>query len=271
MIRRDAQLADGSAAWVLISQIEHARISAQLAARCTGRFGKDQIADDIRREVIAAIVHHDDGWAQWEQAPRIDPQGRPVSFMELETREALEIWNRSIDSASVHGPLAGWIVAGHFARLTRKYSDATRTEPRAVQWYDDVQTRRAAWLVAWQSVNPAERTTTVADDALQWLWTFDEVSLWFCTTCPAVGDARAAMQQPRPAGQGTPIEMLLASAGNGASSAAPWRFDVAAVDVDAAARIVPAASYENAGALDADSRPHALRWQFKTLAPGGRR
>ena len=38
MIRRDIRLADGAAGWMLISQIEHARISAELAARCTGRF-----------------------------------------------------------------------------------------------------------------------------------------------------------------------------------------------------------------------------------------
>jgi hypothetical protein len=265
MIRRDVQLADSSAAWALISQVSHARISAQLASHCTGRFKVGQAPEDIRREVLAAIEHHDDGWAEWERAPQLDVQQRPVSFMELDTAEALAIWTRSVDSAAAHGPLSGWMVAGHFSRLTRKYSDATRTDPQAARWYEAMQQRRSQWLAEWQAIDPAVRTSALADEALEWLWTFDEVSLWFCCTCQESGEKHSTMAQSKPAGQGTPIAMLLQPGGNGAAGASPWRFDAASIDIEAAARIVPARRYESAEALLVAARPSALRWQF--MAP----
>jgi hypothetical protein len=268
MIRRDAKLDDGSAAWVLVSQIEHARISAQLAAHCTGRFGAGEVSDELRREVLAAIRHHDDGWNDWEHSPRLDvDSGKPLSFMELDAAEAIPIWNRSIDAAATYGPLATWMVAGHFSRLTRKYSDATRTDPQAIQWYDGMQQRRAQWLTQWQADEPATRTAALAEEALQWLWSFDEVSLWFCCTCPAAGQRPQARSEPpaKPAGQGTPIEMQLAASGNGLAGATPWLFDSPGIDIEASARVVPAQRYKNVEALFAAAAPHTLRWQF--LAP----
>ena len=64
MIRRDVQLADGAPAWALISQIEHARISALFASQCRGQFGPAH-ASLIRDEVLVAIAAHDDGWREW--------------------------------------------------------------------------------------------------------------------------------------------------------------------------------------------------------------
>lgn len=269
MIRRDAKLADGAAAWLLISQVEHARISAQLAAHCTGSFGAGSVSDDIRRQVLAAIEHHDDGWAPWERAPRIDDQQRPVSFMELHTAEAIPIWTGSIDAAAAHGPLAAWMVAGHFSRLTRKYSDATRSDPQAALWYESIEQRRAEWLRQWQADEPTVRTASLAEEALQWLWTFDEVSLWFCCTCPAASETKtsASDDRSRPVGQGAPVEMELRAGGHGAAGASPWRFDVPAIAIEAAARIVPAQPYEGAEALFAAAQPLTLRWQF--MAPIG--
>lgn len=271
MIRRDVQLPDGSAGWMLVSQIEHARISAQLAEHCLGRFNSPQLAD-VRREVLAAIEHHDDGWAEWERSPRLDAEQRPVSFMELATPEALEIWSRSIESAAEHGPLAARTVGGHFSRLIDKYSDSTRTDPQAAQWYAAMQRRGADWLDQWMSAQPAVRNESLADEALQWLWAFDEASLWFCCTCP-VGceDARDLRRQARVIGRGTSIEMEFSTLGagvgddrtRGVAFAAPWRFDVESINIEAAGRIVPARRYDSAGALFVASEPHTLRWQLR--------
>jgi hypothetical protein len=272
MIRRDAKLPDGAAAWVLISQIEHARISAQLAAHCVGFFS-DPALTDVRREVLTAIARHDDGWGEWEQAPRIDAKlHRPVSFMELELSEALEIWSKSVAAAAKHGELAARMVGGHFARLLEK-SEHARHHAKAAAWLADIQQRRDDALSASKAMNPSLPARDIAREALQWLWTFDEVSLWFCCTCPAAGQARPNIEQPAVVGRWTPIEMELEAAGDiardqpsrGIASAKPWRFDYAAIDLEAAARIVPARRYENAEALFAAARPHTLRWQF--IAP----
>jgi hypothetical protein len=265
LIRRDAKLADGTAAWLLISQIEHARISAQLAAHCTGRFGAGNVAEDIRREVLASIEHHDDGWAEWEIAPRIDADGRPASFMELEPAESVAIWTRSIAAAEEYGPLAAWMVAGHFARLMGK-SEHAALDRHAKAWQEGVKVLRGAALSQWQAANPTFRTEELAEEALQWLWSFDELSLWFCCTCPSVGERPKSLGlRDKLAGQGAPIEMQLQASGNGLAGAAPWRFNAASIDIEAAARIVPVERYATADALLAACQPQTLRWQF--MAP----
>jgi hypothetical protein len=269
MIRRVIQFPDGAAGWVLISQIEHARISGQLAAHCLGRFTANELAD-VRRELLTAIACHDDGWADWERSPRLDATlARPVSFMELEVAEALDVWTKSITAAEQQGPLAAWMVTGHFSRLLEN-SDHARHDPLAATWLGEMRQRREKWLADWRARNPAVRTRGVAEEALQWLWAFDEVSLWFCCHCPVGGERRPNAPQQSRVGRGTPIEMELFASGarvgaaksRGAAGATPWRFDVALIDIEAAGCIVPVRRYENSQALLAAAEPHTLRWRL---------
>ncbi len=113
MIRREIQFAVGVQQWLLISQIEHARLSGELAELCLSRFGgEDTALDGVRHELLQAIIHHDDGWAGWEAAPRLDPKlGRPLSFLELPLAEALTVWSNSIEAAHAFGEFAAWVVA----------------------------------------------------------------------------------------------------------------------------------------------------------------
>src|SRR5689334_17630417 len=104
MIRRDWVDVDGRAAWLLISQVEHARISGEL---CQNWSAVQALPADVRAEIVAAVFRHDDGWAEWEQAPEVDARtGRPREFTEMPLTESLEIWSRSIDQSTSVGDLA---------------------------------------------------------------------------------------------------------------------------------------------------------------------
>ena len=165
MIRRDVQLADGSLGWALISQIEHARISALLASQCEGRFGPAN-SSLVRDEVLVAVAAHDDGWREWEQAPRLDEKvGRPLSFMELAVGDATVIWSKSIAIAEEIGPLAAWMVSSHFMRLL-DHSEHAKLEPLAQAWLSDIRPRREAWFAKWQAIEPELRDADVAAEAL---------------------------------------------------------------------------------------------------------
>jgi hypothetical protein len=279
MIRRDIKMADGAAGWALIPQVEHARISAQLAERCLGRFGveanrsasDDEDCASIRAEVLAAIRCHDDGWTEWEQCPRLDPQlRRPLSFMELEPAEAIAIWIKSIASAEQYGPLAGWMVAGHFVRLLRKW-DAALREAFPRWWLDETEQRRTDWLAQWQQVDPQRRTSEIAEEALEWLWAFDETSLWFCCSCPSREDLPAKRIPPYVAGATTPVELELSAitaadapaATGGSATAIPYRFDGSAIDLIAAGRLVNAGRYSDCNELFAASEPTTLHWRLQ--------
>lgn len=273
MIRREVQLADGSLYWALISQIEHARISAQLASHCRGQFGAES-ASLIRDEVLVAIAAHDDGWREWETAPRLDAQlGRPLSFMELPVADATAIWSKSIAIADEIGPLAAWMVSGHFMRLL-DHSEHARFEPQAQAWLAEIAPRREAWFAKWRSYDPDARDAAVADEALQWLWAFDEASLWFCCRCPVGDETRQDAAGVSASGRGTPVELKLSGEGarvigepdRGVAHAAPWRFDVESIELEANALLVPARRYDSPQQLLAAGRPHLLRWRLIAAA-----
>lgn len=93
MIRRDS-----GDDWLLISQVQHARLAADLA-RVWGnpRVPPLPVADQL----VRAVRDHDNGWWSWEQAPEIDPAaGWPRSFTEMPMPVATRIWTASIESAA---------------------------------------------------------------------------------------------------------------------------------------------------------------------------
>src|SRR6187401_2881008 len=124
MIRREIKPNDKSTIWLLVSQVEHAQISGELVRNWRDEFSPD---------VAEAITHHDDGWAEWESEPKMNAViGAPYSFLEMPLAESLVIWDRSIVSARKFGPLAGYIVAGHFYNLLADSDHAN--EPATVAW-----------------------------------------------------------------------------------------------------------------------------------------
>ena len=96
MIRRD----DGND-WLLISQVDHAHLAAEIAAA----WGNDDVralpACDL---LIPAIHFHDSGWFHWELRPGIEAsKGVPRDFTEMPMAVATEIWNKSIEICSQGG------------------------------------------------------------------------------------------------------------------------------------------------------------------------
>ncbi|HUG91584.1 MAG TPA: DUF3891 family protein [Planctomycetaceae bacterium] len=80
--------------WLLISQIDHARLAGALAE--AWNFTGTRFAA-LRDDLVQAVRQHDEGWAAWEQLPAVDPEsGRPRDFTEMPMPEATGIWGRSI-------------------------------------------------------------------------------------------------------------------------------------------------------------------------------
>src|SRR5690606_1098412 len=113
MLRRDLPLSDTPERWLLISQIEHARISGELArawgntevaAVIAPQGAADAQRRAIRDEWLAAVRHHDDGWAGPEADPAVDQVlGRPYSFLDMPREESLGVWRDSIHLTRRHG------------------------------------------------------------------------------------------------------------------------------------------------------------------------
>jgi len=177
MIRRE----DGSD-WLIISQIDHAHLAAELAGawRHPGD-GKSTVTDLL----LHAIRCHDDGWREWDAHPEIDPEnGIPRQFTEMPMETATPIWASSIQRAALEHPLCGIWVGRHFCHLAEQSLDSRSDE------HDDVEAINLflkQQLVFQHALEKEARQdmTKQEIDALSrfgfaFLRLFDGLSLWFC-------------------------------------------------------------------------------------------
>ena len=266
MIRRNMQLSDGSSGWLLISQVEHAHLSGEIA-----RVWKEPISD----EVVAAISHHDDGWAVWEAAPQIDRRsGTPLSFMEMAITDSMAIWDRSIASASTIGPLAGAIVAGHFIGLTEGSEHASEMAVRT--WLRLMYEKRAEWLDKWQRLSETN-TLSMAENGQAMLLVADLLSLWLCCDGPVDADVSGGSSNTEMKSRSAMVlgkyrfETHSQSAGRAEiawdGTLMPWPFSKTELQRHASAISVPAAKYDSWPQISAVCQPVNLYWRLrKTLS-----
>jgi hypothetical protein len=174
MIRRDTIDAGDRPAWLLITQVQHARIAADLA----GAWNLDDMPDAVRPELLWAVTHHDDGWAGWDEQPGLDADGRPLSFLEMPVDQAISIWTRSIELAAAHSSLAGHLVAEHFLHLRAAATSADH--PAAREFAATFQTLSGAWVLDARNQIGAGLSSAVAGRAKKYLQLFDVLSLTLC-------------------------------------------------------------------------------------------
>jgi hypothetical protein len=178
MIRRDFILDDGRAGWLLVEQIAHAELAGNLA----DAWQVDGILPSLAGDLRTAIHRHDDGWADWDSRPAVDPlSGQPIEFDEMRLADSLAIWTRSIDLAALRDPILGYFVAGHFTRLLRRF-DSWRGDPAREELAREFLTRQDGDMGSWLAATKASRQE--ADRGVAYLQFFDAVSLWLCCAKP---------------------------------------------------------------------------------------
>jgi hypothetical protein len=268
MIRRSDRTADlttGEERWILISQVEHARLAGRLA-EAWETFGSYEPRD----ELVEAVRRHDDGWSAWEVAPKVDAQtGRPLDFTETPLTDSLAIWRDSIRSGAEVGPLAGYMVSGHFSALLERFSGRWKSDPTlttlAQGFLGEERDERRKWLAMWQKVTAggtarAGATQEAADRAVGWLQMFDAMSLWFCC---------AKRDQPERFAMPDGAEVTLRPvSGPYEIEVSPWPCRVAALELEAVGRSIRAQRYASpSDVVTAPAQGVTLRW---FLRPGGR-
>ena len=99
---------------LLFRQTDHALLSGAFAAG----WGNDRIPALSRpASTVVAAARHDDGWAEWELAPRIGKGGEPVDFIHIPVSEHVVLYKRGIDLVESEDDYAGLLASLHGERL----------------------------------------------------------------------------------------------------------------------------------------------------------
>src|SRR4029453_11556571 len=92
-------------------QPDHADLSAAFAR---------EWATPLKPSLVIATERHDDGWAVWEQSPRVDGDGKPVGFLDVDVRAHLAFYRAGIAAITEEDADAGLLVSMHGAGIYRQ-------------------------------------------------------------------------------------------------------------------------------------------------------
>jgi len=251
-IVRDMSLADGGESWVLLSQVEHARVSGELA-EC---WASPELVP--RDEIVGTLFHHDDGWADWERQPGVDVEsGRPIAFTEMPDDAKYAIWRASVERTRALGALQGAIVAWHFIELPRGTNRWQETAgdlgAAAESFIKEYSALADGWLTEWLAEDTAN-TKEAARRALEWLQMFDVVSLWLC-----MAESRESRTIGLPGG----ANMVFNPKSLSQICVKPWPFREDRVRLEIEGRRVPVRRYADAADLAAEPGDSVrLSWEL---------
>ena len=180
--------------WLLIRQIDHARLAAEIAAAWGNRSVPKLPEAPL---LIPMIRDHDHGWREWGDSPRIDPEsGVPRNFTEMPMPMATDIWSNSIDACRQLSPLAGVWVSRHFLWLARAAHESRKEFPEDIAALDSfiasqehLQQQCEAEACDNSSApgddSDPDEWEQLADAGFRYLQFFDALSLWLCCVAPA--------------------------------------------------------------------------------------
>jgi hypothetical protein len=160
---------DAGDAWQVVLQTDHADLSGAFA-RAWAEQGPSHAS------LVVAAERHDDGWAVWEQAPRVDETGKPVNFLEVDVRSHLAFYRAGIAAIAEQDADAGLLVSMHGAGIYRqRYGlDPALKLTRAPELQEEVD----AFVAEQEATFGGEPGERRDDYAL--LQVYDRLSLYFC-------------------------------------------------------------------------------------------
>jgi Protein of unknown function (DUF3891) len=206
---------DAGDAWQIVLQTDHADLAGQLAEAWGGPgFARPEPYAPL----VRAARRHDDGWATWEQQPRLDGDGSPQSFLTVPASVHLAFYRAGVECVCDEDPAAGLLVSMHMSGLYRQRYDVMPSPPRALP--DDVRDLVDAFVAQEEDRQVALRRMLDADEAWRWtsyalLQVYDVISLYFGLADVETGTPGACEGVPTAVG-GEPVRIAIEPLG-------PWR------------------------------------------------
>lgn len=261
---RDGQL-------LLIRQTDHAALAGVFAEH----WGNHVFTMPSPREaVIAAALHHDDGWLLWEVAPRLDPATRrPYQFTAMPLAEHIGFYRAGIERVFALAPYAGLLTLMHLAGLYQmRYGTDPRIQPKSLS-PDEEQLRQQFLGELQQQQEMLRRDLPAQGIPASWLedrrlWCnykllqmYDRLSLYFCTAPP-----RPLQLGPAPLDyEGGETQFTLTPLTERIVAISPYPFNRSPLPFTVSARLVPDSDYDSDAAfrsIFAEAPVTELRFEF---------
>jgi hypothetical protein len=198
--------------WQVVLQIDHEDLS--------GDFARAWAEPGPRHpSLVTAAARHDDGWAVWERAPRLDEEtGAPVNFLDVDITSHLAFYRAGIAAVGEQDPYAGLLVSMHGAGIYRQRYG--RDPALGLSRAAEAQALIDAFVDEQEAGYEERMTAAGIDDEQRWrdyelLQLYDRLSLYFCMRdCEADGSGDGDR-----GGGGDPVELQ----GYTLELVGPWR------------------------------------------------
>ncbi|MEN8164933.1 MAG: DUF3891 family protein [Acidobacteriota bacterium] len=254
-------------AWA-IPQASHSWLAWQLASHWGNR---RFVRPSPRAEVMAAVLMHDGGWTEYDAAPGIDPEGRPVTFDRMAVGEHLDIWRSCVARTAIHSRYAALLVAAHFADLAgRKASELLGSGDtggaRSTQAFRaEMERLQDGWV---EELKADARYETVREGQgrrvnAAVLAACDLVSVMLCASMPFQYPVRAVTSR------GKVEELTMTALSDRVFKMSPWPFEGTRIKVHCEGRHLRSVRFPSVEAFHEDlTRARVERLAFEFVRPG---
>jgi len=236
---------------VMVRQVDH-QDQCALMARAWGneRFRRPSHHD----AAVTAARWHDEGWRRWEAAPRVDGEGHPLDFPDIDRARHVELYREGIGEVCRRDLRAGLLVSMHGAGLYRgrlgldHIARPSADRPPAVDAFLEGEDRRQAALRARLGDRAQMDRWTWAAYRLLQAWDLLSLALLWgrIATRPAIVLPRV----PRAEDDTDGVDVTVRPHGRWRATCLPWPFAGDRVALPVRARVIPERPYAD----DADLR-----------------
>lgn len=205
--------------------------------------------------VLVATGLHDEGWREWESAPRVLADGYPQGFSQMDHADHTAIHTTSIAAAFRRDARVGLLVSMHGVGLSMR-----RLGLDGSVGGDSMRPSVANEFVRDQAVvqRNARRDVGEGAELAGWAWAsyrllqaWDLLSLYLTWTGLAGGEQWMLRRVPRCAGDDQGVTISVTPVDDVTCAVDPWPFVGDRVEAPVRARMIPDQPYENHLALRA--------------------
>jgi len=230
----------------MITQPDHADLSGQFAAKWGN---EDFLKPEPYLNFVTMAGVHDNGWWDWDIRPKIDAEGKPMNFYQIDRQEWADGNAKGIDNYAPHDTYGSLILNMHFTGLPQQRygtepSMKTRKDDPEIAKFIEVREADATRLKTQLTVSPKFREYVSQEK----LWhnyllqqVMDRLSLYFCCNYPLM----ESILDPVPTTWGKTTKIAIAPSAENGVTMSPCPFSEDPLPVNVRVRLVPKRRYRD--------------------------